>query len=437
MRGPADGIAIPHDFAPPQRGRIGGTRLLLVGLLLGLAVAALELWWLQRSESTVVATGVEAPPVPAWRPTTPFASTEGDGLADRVDAPVPPEAPAEATPAAVTRPATGARDASVPLEDVIARVLPSVVSIHAGSGRGTGFFVRPDIVLTNAHVVGTNTSVRLQSGSTDYQARVVRLSPGADLAVLQVDSANPQQAFLTLGSARAVRAGQEVIAIGFALGVLSNTVTRGIVSAVRNTGSVVLIQTDAAINPGNSGGPLVDRAGVVVGVSSMRVAGSQGGEGLAFAVAIDHGTQLLNGDAGAATVATPLQGLNRIMSGSSESSDMRERGERDYQRTLEQAARHADQLDAYWDRYAKGCVVTATGGGDRSWFAVFEAGGVQISATSGYNCRSWLNEVRTHAEAIRDALVEAAEAARRQGVYPGIMRDLRRQHRMAWTGWER
>ena len=92
---------------------------------------------------------------------------------------------------------------------------------------------------------------------------------------------------------RQARVGQEVIAIGSALGVLSNTVTRGIVSAVRQVGAVTLVQTDAAINPGNSGGPLLDRQGMVIGVNSMTV-GQAGGEGVAFAVAIDHVTQLLD-----------------------------------------------------------------------------------------------------------------------------------------------
>ena len=66
------------------------------------------------------------------------------------------------------------------------------------------------------------------------------------------------------------------MAIGSALGVLQNTVTRGIVSGVRQAGSVTLIQTDAAINPGNSGGPLVDRAGNVIGINTMGVAASAG-----------------------------------------------------------------------------------------------------------------------------------------------------------------
>jgi S1-C subfamily serine protease len=108
------------------------------------------------------------------------------------------------------------------LEDVIAQVLPAVVSIQAGQGRGTGFFVRPDVVLTNAHVVGEESSVRLTAGEHTYTARVSTDSASSDLAVLQVYNAAPQQPTLRLGTAMGLRAGQEVIAIGSALGVLSN-----------------------------------------------------------------------------------------------------------------------------------------------------------------------------------------------------------------------
>jgi hypothetical protein len=82
-------------------------------------------------------------------------------------------------------------------------------------------------------------------------------------------------------------------------------------------------------------------------------------------------------------------------------------------------------------------VVSANRTGERPWFAVLEPNGVRITATSAYDCEAWLGELRTTAAAIKTALADAAEAARRQGVYPGVMRDLRRQYRMEWAGWER
>src|SRR4030095_15078557 len=158
-------------------------------------------------------------------------------------------------------------------------------------------------------------------------------------------------------------------AVGSALGVLSNTVTRGIVSAIRDVGTVRLIQTDAAINPGNSGGPLVDRSGVVIGVNSLAVAAREG-QGIGFAVAIDHATALLNGQSTATSAQTPLTALNKAMSGQGEGDDMRTRGEQAYARALTLAAQHGQQLDDYWNRYSSRCVTSSPRSGGRPWFVL-------------------------------------------------------------------
>jgi S1-C subfamily serine protease len=314
-------------------------------------------------------------------------------------------------------------------EDVVARTLPAVASIRAGGSTGTGFFVRFDTVVTNAHVVAGQSAVTLQVGSSVHAATVSRLSDASDLALLTLASPNRSQPTLTLAS-EAPRVGQEVIAIGSALGVLSNTVTRGIVSAVRRVGQVHLVQTDAAINPGNSGGPLLGRDGRVIGVNSMTV-GRQTGEGLAFAVAGEHVTELL-ASRGPVSGVTPLGGLEQMLRSSTDSGDPRAQGERAYAQRLEALGRQADQLDAYWSRYEASCVVSVPRTGDRPWFGVFDRQGVTISQTSPYNCASWLESVREYAEPIRDAIVKADEQARRDGVYPGVTRDLRTRHRLVW-----
>ena len=416
--------AAPTVEPAPEPDRQGPSPL-LVGLLLGLAVAAGMLWWLkeepvsQRAAATVPR--VEAAPA-ADVPTeqAPVPETELNVQADTgFDTAAAPNPVASATSSA--------------LEDVVARALPAVASIQAGRGRGTGFFIQRDIVLTNQHVVGNETSVQLTAGGRRYSARVTNTSTSTDLAVLQVYGPDPTQPTLRLGSAKGIRPGQEVVAIGSALGVLSNTVTRGIVSALRETGSVTLIQTDAAINPGNSGGPLVDRNGVVIGVNSMKIGGATG-EGLAFAVAIDHASQLLSGKATSAT-ATPLQGLNKIMTGSTASEDQREQGTAAYQAAVERAAQRGDQMDDFWERSARSCVARAVRAGDRPWFALYEPNGLQIQLSSGTNCEGWLGTMQNNAGVIRSEMSRAAEHARRQGVYPGVMRDIRRQHKMEWQGW--
>ena len=182
-------------------------------------------------------------------------------------------------------------------------------------GLGSGFIVSEDgYIITNAHVVEGQTSMELEAGGNNYSARVVMVSTGYDLAVLQVNNPNPRQAVLRLSTAASARPGKEVIAIGYALGSLSNTVTRGIVSAIRRTGNVTLIQTDAAINHGNSGGPLLDRSGQVIGINTMGIAKEEG-QGLGFAIAIDHAKQLLAGESMPESSTTPLDSLNQTLGG--------------------------------------------------------------------------------------------------------------------------
>jgi S1-C subfamily serine protease len=394
-----------------------------------MAIGALALFVLQLKTDTASpsATAPATAETPAPTPPAAEASAAPDLTPAVVVLTPTTVAPAPSDAASTTTPST--------LEDVVSRVLPAVASIAAGQSRGTGFFVRADQVLTNAHVVQGHSSVTLQVGNATYSARVERVSQSSDLALLLVSGANPAQPTLRLGSVSGARVGQEVIAVGSALGVLSNTVTRGIVSAMRQVGPVTLIQTDAAINPGNSGGPLLDRSGLVIGINSMAIA-AQAGQGLAFAVASDHATNLLSGGVLNSSTQTPLGALTKAMGGPSESDQIRARGEQSYTQVLDWASRNGQQLDAYWDKYASACVASASRSGDRPWFAAFEPNGIRLSVTSAYDCQSWLGTLRNNAAAIKSEVDRAGEAARHNGVYPGVLRDIRRRYRMNWSGWE-
>ena len=409
-----------------SRSRTTGLALLAVGLVIGAGLALLPSPTPPAPEENLVRAPSTAAPHPA------------DSL-DEEEANVPvSELPTELPQfplAAPLSPAASSSVAAAPLEDLVSRVVPAVAFVQAGQARGTGFFIARDRVLTNAHVIAGYTMVRLQVSDSHYDARVGTVSTGTDLAVLHVVNPSPTQQVLQLGSVGQARVGEEVIAVGSALGVLSNTVTRGIVSAVRQVGQVTLIQTDAAINPGNSGGPLISRSGLVIGINSLRVA-QQTAEGVAFAVAIDHATQLLNGQR-ASDAQTPLNSLTQMLGGRSDTDDRRTRGEQDYVRVLEWAGRNAAELDTYWERYAGTCVTTTRSSGDRTWFAVFETGGVTLGNSATVNCESWLDAVRANAGRIRDEMNKAGEAARQRGVFPGTVRDLRRRHRLQWSGWDR
>ena len=413
---------------PPQAPRSSSPSYLLVagGVVLGAALVMVPVW---STLKEIDARSKSAAPL--------AAAIEGDlaPLAPAAEGALAPLAPANEAVLAPIAPAgeaaiAPAREES--LEDIVSRVLPAVASISSSHGRGTGFFISADRVLTNAHVVGNQTSVRLQVGQAKYTAIVRTVSTSTDLALLQVDNPSSTQPFLRMGSVSGARAGQEVIAVGSALGVYSNSVTRGIVSAVRRAGNVTLLQTDAAINPGNSGGPLIDRSGVVLGVNSMGYATGVA-EGLAFAVAIDHATPLLSGRTGT-DAETPRSALIKAIGAErTPGDDLRAQGERSYAQVLEWAARNASEIDTYWQRYADGCVASATRSGDRPWFAVLEPNGIKL--TPNAICPNWLTNLQEDARQIQAEVDKAAELARQHGVYPGALRDLRRRYRMEWSGW--
>lgn len=152
-------------------------------------------------------------------------------------------------------------------EQVAQMAFPSVVTITTSKGSGSGFFISPDgVVATNAHVVeGQTTATVVMSSGKPLQSSAMYVDQDRDLALIKVPiSGNP---FLILEDASIIP-GSDVVAIG-SPGVstltLSNTVTRGVVSGVRQGDHGVWVQTDASINPGNSGGPLLDRQAKVIG----------------------------------------------------------------------------------------------------------------------------------------------------------------------------
>ncbi|MCB1294980.1 S1C family serine protease [Gordonia sp. (in: high G+C Gram-positive bacteria)] len=199
------------------------------------------------------------------------------------------------------------------VQDVAARVLPSVVSIDVTvgnqQGEGSGVVLSEDgVIMTNNHVVsltGTpadNVQVNFSDG-TSARAKVLGTDPISDIAVLKADKSGLRP--ISVGTSKNLAVGQDVIAIGAPLG-LAGTVTTGIISALNRpvstsresgTTSVIdAIQTDAAINPGNSGGALVNARGALIGIntaiatlggSSSSEAGS-GSIGLGFAIPIDQ-----------------------------------------------------------------------------------------------------------------------------------------------------
>ena len=236
------------------------------------------------------------------------------------------EAPRDAAPSLV--PATPPPPFD-PEEDrvvqVVERVRPAVVNVRTTfslspedealgadpEAEGTGFFVDAGgVVVTNYHVVepppnGSGVAaidVILEDGRR-LSGSLIGGDPQADLAVLQVEG-NGAFPTIPLGRSAGLRLGEQVVAVGFALGLEGGpSVTTGVISAVGRTieagGQGVasrtyegVIQTDAAINPGNSGGPLVDLDGNVVGVNTAGVQAAAA-ENIGFAIAIDRAAPVI------------------------------------------------------------------------------------------------------------------------------------------------
>jgi len=164
--------------------------------------------------------------------------------------------------------------------DVIDYIAPSVVTVSAdvggGQSLGTGVIISSDgEILTNAHVVEGASEIRVRlAGETEpREVNLLAADRSNDLALLRMDGEGFAAA--TFADPGSVRLGDQVVAIGFALGLDGDpSVTLGIVSALDRTigtdGAFLdgLIQTDAAISSGNSGGPLVNAAGDVVGINT-------------------------------------------------------------------------------------------------------------------------------------------------------------------------
>ena len=187
------------------------------------------------------------------------------------------------------------------IAEVANRLAPAVVSIlvegrSSSVSAGTGMIITSDgYILTNKHVVDGARSITIITDDNDtYEnVKLVGTDPTNDVAILKVNAKDLPT--VILGDSKTIIIGQQVIAIGNALGQYQNTITSGIISGLGRSLTAYssdysmseelsdMIQTDAAINAGNSGGPLVNAAGEVIGINT---AVSSEGSNLGFAIPI-------------------------------------------------------------------------------------------------------------------------------------------------------
>ena len=227
---------------------------------------------------------------------------------------------------------SGSSSSSSNVASVVNEVMPSVVSITStiqssnyygfgtqeSEGAGSGFIVAKTkdnlMIATNNHVVSDATSLTVGfADDTTAKATVVGTDSSADLAVISVkikdikDSTASKIKVATLGSSDDLKVGEEVVAIGNALG-YGQSVTTGVVSAKNREvsltdGTMHLLQTDAAINPGNSGGVLINMDGQVVGINNAKLEDTSV-EGMGYAIPITTAKTILTDLMNASSVST-------------------------------------------------------------------------------------------------------------------------------------
>ena len=194
-------------------------------------------------------------------------------------------------------------------------VMPSVVAINISAiveqqgmfgytqqyeaeGSGSGIIIGENdselLMVTNNHVVSDATTVNVTfADGESYEAQVKSTDSDTDLAIVVVklsdikESTMNQIKIATIGDSDSLKVGEQVVAIGNALG-YGQSVTTGIVSAkdrTNSTNTTPLIQTDVAINPGNSGGALLNMKGEVIGINSSKYSDTTV-EGMGYAIPI-------------------------------------------------------------------------------------------------------------------------------------------------------
>jgi len=172
---------------------------------------------------------------------------------------------------------------------IVAMVEPAVVRVETGDVSGSGMIIdESGYILTNNHVVeGIRSATVILKDGGQFSGAVIGRDELRDLAIIKITASGFSFPVVTLGDSDRLETGEEVIAIGYSLGLEGEaTVSKGIISAFRIADGVHYVQTDAAINPGNSGGPLVNFNGEVIGVATAKVV-HEAVEGMGFAIAIN------------------------------------------------------------------------------------------------------------------------------------------------------
>ncbi|MCS7206697.1 MAG: serine protease [Dehalococcoidia bacterium] len=239
----------------------------------------------------IVATVVARLPTPTPQPTpTPIPL---ESLIATVVARLPTPTPTPLPPAGA-----GLPSASAPtVGQILQGVAPSVAYIETFTGQGSGWAIGPDLIVTNAHVVGQARRVTVRWPSAPpVEGSVIATDPTRDLALIRVSATAPPLTPLRTRSLLDEDIGAPVLVVGYSLrspqgdGTMGLPVVKaGILSGTLRRGGVSLLRVDAPMDPGDSGGPVLDRNGVVIGVNQVQVTETRGGQrvvGVFYAIAM-------------------------------------------------------------------------------------------------------------------------------------------------------
>ncbi len=190
-------------------------------------------------------------------------------------------------------------------------------------GGGSGFIISPDgYVFTSNHVVSDTTAdyTVILDPKHKYPAKILSRNPINDTAVLKIEGKNLP--YVELGNSNKIELGEEVVAVGNALGEFHDTLSAGIVSGLSRFITAFggmdhqmqnlrgLIQTDAAINPGNSGGPLVNMEAKAIGINTAMIMGAQN---IGFAIPINYAKRDLEEVKKYGKIIIPFLGIKYIL----------------------------------------------------------------------------------------------------------------------------
>ena len=168
--------------------------------------------------------------------------------------------------------------------DNLNKAVQSTLTIKTKDKFGSGFVISEDgYIITNYHVVSDTSDLKVVlNDNSEHNAEVIRVSKIYDMALLKIDADGLVP--FKINDSEYIEIASEVYAVGTPSAEdLSQTISQGIVSGVRDFNDSKLIQTDASVNNGNSGGPLVLKDGMVIGIVSAKLKGF-GVEGVAFGI---------------------------------------------------------------------------------------------------------------------------------------------------------